>query len=426
MEAATPLRQAHVAVLANRLVIDGLAVTDACAVQVVRERVDAGEDPAKVVSDAIEIGARVLDREHAGATVEVLRADLERATEEAGRRTDDVAKALTAKVDELVAPDAGQVTKVLARHFSDESSAAVQHRIRRAVEEVLTDSREKLLKQFSSADDSNPLADFKAAQVRQLRALASQQDTNLTRLNEQMVALQLEIQKLQAEKEKAEEVAAEFDKSSAKGRPYEEAVFDAIDAIARGQGDDADAVGDESGAGGKKGDVVVAVDGANGPARTRIVFEAKNSNPPSKKSACEYLEEAMRTRDAAYGVWVVPAEDKLPSKFPSLREVGGDKVFAVYDPEDGSTLELEVAYKLARFRALAAGSSDAALDPGALRGEIEKTLQCVDNCRRIKTQLTKAGDGVSEARSILEAMEADVRAQLTRIGTLLAAADDAA
>ena len=63
-------------------------------------------------------------------------------------------------------------------------------------------------------------------------------------MNEQLGALQLELQKLQAERDKTLEVAAEHDRSTAKGRPYEEAVFEAVDAIARAQGDDCDAVGD--------------------------------------------------------------------------------------------------------------------------------------------------------------------------------------
>ena len=47
-----------------------------------RARIDAGDDPARVVADAIEIGARVLDREQAGASVEVLRQNLEHASKE--------------------------------------------------------------------------------------------------------------------------------------------------------------------------------------------------------------------------------------------------------------------------------------------------------------------------------------------------------
>ena len=79
MEAATPLRQPNVRTLGEHLAIDGLVVDDEAAVRLVREREEAGDDPVKAVLDAIEIGARVLDREQAGANAEFVRAEFERA-----------------------------------------------------------------------------------------------------------------------------------------------------------------------------------------------------------------------------------------------------------------------------------------------------------------------------------------------------------
>src|ERR687885_2808656 len=104
MEAATPLRQAHVRTVGNRLVVDGVVVQDECAVRLVREREEAGDDAVKAVVDAIEIGARVLDREQAGANADFVRAELERATREAeqalARQTREFNEALARKVDE--------------------------------------------------------------------------------------------------------------------------------------------------------------------------------------------------------------------------------------------------------------------------------------------------------------------------------------
>ena len=79
MEAATPLPHTRVRVLGDRLRIDGLVVADECAVRLVGERADAGEDPAAVVADAIEIGARVLDREQTGVQADFVKAEFERA-----------------------------------------------------------------------------------------------------------------------------------------------------------------------------------------------------------------------------------------------------------------------------------------------------------------------------------------------------------
>src|SRR5918999_723096 len=425
--AATPLRQPRVTALLGRVIVENLVVDDACAAELVRVRTDAGENPARVVCDAIEIGARVLDREQAGATVEVLRQEIETASREVeqrlGQTSEAVVTELRTRLEEAFGPDTGHVTRVLERHFGADSSSAVQHQVRAAVAELLSDSRERLFKQFSAADESNPLAVFQRAAVGAIRQSSDQQHAHLREMNARIGALQLEVQKLQAEREKALEVAAEHDRSTAKGRPYEEAVFEAVDAIAAGQSDDCDAVGDLPGVGGRKGDVLVGIDGAAGPPRARIIFEAKNSQVAKNRALAE-LDEAMAQRDAAYGVWVVPSEDKLPARTRQLREVNGDKLFVVYDPDDGSRLALEVAYALARARVLMASGDADGLDASALRAEVERTIGAMEDVRRIKQQLTHAANGIEGARGVLEEMDRRVRAHLDQIQGLLAPADD--
>src|SRR3954454_17010254 len=427
--AATPLRQQRVHVLMGRVLVENLVVDDPSAAAFVRTRIEAGEDAIRVVNDAIEIGARVLEREQAGLDAEFVRTEFEKVSREVESAFTDKARVVAeffgAKVDEVFGAETGVLSKELARLFGDESSAAVQHRLQAVMNEQSARMREDLLRQFSSADGSNPLADFKAAHLRAARDAAERQETQLIGMREQMVALQMEIQKLQAEKDKALGVAAELDRSTAKGRPYEEAVAEAVDQIARGMGDDCDAVGDLRGLGGRKGDVVVDIDGCSGSPRGRVAFEAKNSRR-CRKEALSELEEAMATRSADYGVWVVPSEDKLPARAPALREVGGDKLFVVYDPEEGSRLALEVAYSLARARVLMAKGGVEGLDAPALRAEVERALGAMEDVRKIKLHLTNAAGGIESARGVLEGMVERVRGHLAAIDSLVAAADDVA
>jgi hypothetical protein len=64
--------------LDDRLVIERLTVSDKRAARVVRERAEGGQEAARTVADAIEIGARVLDREDVAAEVDYVRAEFER------------------------------------------------------------------------------------------------------------------------------------------------------------------------------------------------------------------------------------------------------------------------------------------------------------------------------------------------------------
>ena len=424
MEAATPLRPPRITLLGNVLVADGLAVSDRVAVDLVRDREQAGADPAGVLVDAIEIGARVLSREQAEVNAEFVRTEFEKVSREVEEAFTDkarvVAEFLGKRVDDVFGPENGHLAKELERLFGAESSVAVQHQLRTVMTEASAHMRADLLKQFSSADAHNPLADFKAGTMAAMRRAADQQDQNLRAVNEQMAALKAEVIKLQAERAKADEVAAEHARSTAKGRPYEEAVFDALAAIAHARGDDCDAVGDVPGAGGRKGDVLVGIDGCSGPPRARIVFEAKHSYVPKNKALAE-LDEAMAQRDAEYAVWVVPAPDLLPGHGPELHEVNGDKLFVVFDPEDGTRVALELAYALARARTLMIGTGGDGLDAGALRAEIERALAAMDDVRRIKSQLTAAAGGIDHARRILDEMADRVRGHLTQVDALVAA-----
>jgi hypothetical protein len=424
MEAATPLRPPRISVFGDVVVADGLAVRDRCAVELVRERSEAGADAAAVLVDAIEIGARVLSREQAEVNADFVRQEFEKVSREVESAFTDkaraVAEVLGKHVDDVFGPENGHLAKELERLFGAESAVAVQHQLRAVMAEQSARMREDLLKQFSSADAHNPLADFKAGTMAAMRRAAEQQDANLRALNDQIAALKGEVVKLQAERDKRDEVAAEHARSTAKGRPYEEAVFEAVDALAHARGDDCDRVGDQPGTGGRKGDVLVGVDGASGAPRARIVFEAKNAYVPRNKAVAE-LDEAIAQRDADYGVWVVPSDELLPGRGPQLREVNGDKLFVVFDPDDGARVGLEVAYALARARTLMADSGGDGLDAGALRTEAERALAAMDDVRRIKSQLTAASGGIDAARRILEDMAARVRSHVEQLDALVAA-----
>jgi hypothetical protein len=412
----------------GRVIIDNVVVDDPATASFLDRRIEAGEDATGVVVDAIEIGARVLEREQSAVDAEFVRNEFEKVSREVETAFTDKARVVAeffgTKVDEVFGPENGHLAKELTKLFGEGSSVAVQHQLRSVMQEQSARMREDLLRQFSSADGSNPLADFKAAHLRAARDAATRQEAQLEQMREQMVALKLELASLRSDREKASEVAAEAARGTAKGRPYEEAVAEAVDLIARGMGDDAEAVGDFGGAGGRKGDVVVDIEGCSGAPRGRIVFEAKHSRK-SRKEALSELEDAMAQRSADFGVWVVPSEDRLPARAQALREVGGDKLFVVFDPEEGGALALQVAYSLARARVLMAKGGVEGLDAPALRAEVERALGAMEDVRRIKLHLTNAAGGIESARGVLEGMAERVRAHLAAIDELVAAADTA-
>ena len=138
MEAAFPLRPPSVRTLGDRVAVDGLVVDDPVAVRLVREREEAGDDPAQLLLDAVEIGARVLDREQAGANAEFVRTEFEKQAREVeaafGEQAGAVGERLAKQLEDVFGPETGSLSKALERHFSDDSSGSVQQRVRSLVE----------------------------------------------------------------------------------------------------------------------------------------------------------------------------------------------------------------------------------------------------------------------------------------------------
>jgi hypothetical protein len=424
MEAATPLRQPHVRTIGDRLIVDGLVVDDETAVRLVREREEAGADPVRIVADAVEIGARVLDREQAGANAEFVKGELDRATREVehvlAERTREVTEQIGRKVDEAFGAESGHVTKTIQKHFSDDSAGAVQNRVREVVAEALTHVQQSLVQQFSSADARNPLAEFKAGVLRAVETSGQSQARTLEGMTRQLSLLQQQLGELRVEQEKAAELDAERERGTAKGRTFEELVVEAIDAIASMQGDDCDAVGDVRGATGRAGDIVVALDACNGPARGSIVFEVKTGKL-SKPEALRALDKAKGDRTADFAVLVVPSEEKVPAKLHALREYNGDKLIATYDPESDGIVALELAYRLARARVLMNRSEAEGIDEAAVKSAIERALTAMEDVRRVKSHLTGAKRSIDTATGFLDEVASRVREQLGEVDRLVLA-----
>src|SRR5262249_6232361 len=138
--------------LADRIEIEYLTVTDERAARVVRERAEAGQPQARTVADAIEIGARVLDREDAAAEVDYVRAEFERHAAE-----------LRDRLTRTIESGDEQLEERIAESFDGARDGSVQKEIGELMGSALEEQRASLLKLFSAEEGANPLFDFKDA-----------------------------------------------------------------------------------------------------------------------------------------------------------------------------------------------------------------------------------------------------------------------
>jgi hypothetical protein len=398
--------------LDDRLVIERLTVSDERAARVVRERAEAGQGAPRTVADAIEIGARVLDREDAAAEVDYVRAEFERHAAELRQR---LTKSLEAG-DEMLA-------ERISGSFDGSRDGSVQGQIAELLRTALEGQRTALLKQFSADDGANPLADFKGAIVRAFKALDARQQAEGEENRGRIEALTREVVELKKEREADTLLAEAEEAGTRKGRTFEELVHAEIDAIAGAQGDAAHHVGDEtSEAGGKKGDTVVELGAGVGPTLATVVYEAKNRKL-SKNDAWIELNGAMAERDAVYGVLIVAGDDKVPSGLEELTEYQGNKMIVTVDRDDPQPLALKLVYRYVRARVLAASTGRLQVDAAGVRDAAEEATARLKAANRIRKSLTNVTNSADRARGDLDEMIADVERCLDRIESLIAAAD---
>jgi hypothetical protein len=410
-----PLDDASVRAIGDRLVIERLEVADERAARVVRERAEAGQPPPRTVQDAIEIGARVLEREGTAVEVDYVRAEF-------GRHAGEMANRLV----KLIEGGNELLSEEIAKSFGVDRKGTVQHQIKEMLDGAAEVQREQISRQFSAKDGTNPLFDFKDAVIRALSDAEARRQHETQESRKRIEALTREIIELKERDDGDRRVAEAEDAGTRKGRTFEERVHEAIERIASTRGDAATHTGgDAAEGGGKKGDTLVELGAAEGTAAGRVLFEAKDKKL-SRNDAWRELNDGMAARAASFAVLVVAGDERVPARSQQLTEYEGNKMIVAVDREQPGGLALEVAYRLAAARVGIARDNDLEVDAAAVRDAAADAVSTLKQAQAIRSTLTGIKTSSDKARAGLDAMVESVRAKLERIELLVAAADDRA
>jgi len=403
----------------------------------VRERAEAGQPPPATVTKAIEIGARVLDREETAAEVDYVRREFERMQtahretveqqnrdavermEDALRRAlgaDDAPGALGAALES----HSGDLSELIAETFGEDREGAVQSQIKR----ILEQRDEEFLQRLSSEGDRNPLSPMFTTIRGWTKERKEDQDTRDQKLEEKLDNLLTKAAELTGLDQGREAVEEAEQAGTRKGRSFEDRVGSAIERIAMSRGDAASQVGDETGIGGaKKGDVLVEIGAAEGPTLGRVVFEVKDSRLTRPK-AWEELNGALEARGASFAVLVVAGEGNLPPEREQLHEYEGNKLIVAVDADEPDDAALDIAYRFARLRVMLSRESDLTVDAAGVRDAAAEARAALDALKAIKASMTKATNNVDQARAAVEGMVRIVLDRLERIESLVADATE--
>jgi len=427
-----------VRVLEDRVVVEGITIADRDTARVVRERAEAGEEPARTVKRTIEIGARVLDREETAAEVDFVRREFERMAAEHREQLDVRNQQTTERVETEIrrafgAEDSGGLlaaalethssglTEQLAALFGDGRDSAVQSRINA----VLEARDQAFLQRLSADDEANPLRPLLTTVRNWARERREDQDKRDLKLEEKVDRLLQEAAALAGVQRGSEELAAAVEAGTQKGFDFEDVVHAEIERIASARGDAAHHVGSISNeAGSKKGDTLVEIGGANGAVRARVVFEAKDRKL-SRNEAWKELDAELEGRDAAFAVLIVSNESKLPARTEELHEYQGNKMVAVFDKETLDPFAIELVYRYASARALMASELDLDVDAAGVDALVERAAAALKRGKGVRDCLTRAEQGIDGAREGFNAIVADVESCLGQVQELISPAVDA-
>ncbi len=432
--------------------IDGFRSCSPEVVRFVEQRLAAGESQEAVASaldQVLRMGALAMDAAGVTLNVDELDREFERMRTELTAQFDVKVQQLEATFDGVLGEGDGSLSRALER-FVGEGGAVAQlfdperrdsaiGRLRDLLDEHVKGQAGSLQQLLDLTNDASPLATWRSEMQREFdrqrsaieeyrREVAEQAARQVAAAEERAKA---EVEAVRRELEVAEELAAERDKGTAKGRDYEDLAFDVVNDIARVFGDTVEPTGDVQGMGGcKKGDLVVHLSPRDtGGLALRLTFELKDRQVGLTPILRE-LDEAMENRAAAGALAVFARPEQMPAGAAPFREQGQGRYLVMLDkdtPEERTALE--VAYRLARFQAIAdLHAQDAEVDTRAIRDDLEATRHKLQAFSSVKSSLTRLRNGVTSGIDDLERQVESLRSDLLecveRLETRVSVADE--
>jgi citrate lyase gamma subunit len=403
----------------GKIVVEGLVIDDRDVV----EYFAAVEDLAVAILEALRVGVRVLRIAATSGDVEMVKREFDAMTIAVQGNVDKLLQGaegtLAERLNKFTTEDLKksldghreELNGQLVRLFGPESANSVQRQIDKLLEDQAKLYKQGLAAVLEQTDDpENPLAKLRE----ELKGKASEAVEEIRKLRDKVLEI--------VGQEKG--VAAEREKGTAKGRTYQELVFECVSDIARHFGDTALYVADQTGLKGqsKAGDVVVEINPQESSnSSLQIAFEAKNQAGVSIPRLLKELEEAKENRAAASAVAVFSSGSIVPAGVGQWRDYPRRRFVCVLDSEAAEPIMLEFTYRCARFEALRAiAPVERRLDVGAIRGVIQSIRTRVGVLQQMKTKLTGASSAIDEVQRLIDDHREGVRHDLEEFDRLLA------
>ncbi|MCU1614165.1 MAG: hypothetical protein JWO98_1705 [Frankiales bacterium] len=306
-------------------------------------------------------------------------------------------------------------------------SRNVQEVVRQAATSALNDAQAQLARVVgahtaevrSVISTENPNSPIAALQRDLNTTITTTVENTRRELAEGLAAVRALVQAGQAQ-------AAARDKSSARGKEFEETIAEIVGNWSVGSGDSVEHVGTQPapGTSRKTGDVVIRLNtpGAHQPT---IAIEAKRrAKALTARQHREELGEAMRIRRAQAAIGVVPTPDQVPGPGRFHRVDANAFVVSADDPEM-FVMVLAVVKELTLLTT-AQSDADPAVDLGRARTAIAGGIQLLSRLDEVTKYTGNAERALVGIRSTADALRAAMTGQLQEAARALRPNTDSA
>ncbi len=401
----------------NKLVIDHLTIDDPEVV----EYLSVAHEIDKLLVESLRLGVRILRIAQTTGDVEMVKREFESMVSGIGAKVDKLLMeskdALGKRLSEFTSQELqkslrdhkGEIKDELVRLFGPESAVSIQKQIDKMLEIQGTNYTQALNRVLSESDNpENPFYKLR----KELKDKVDDAVKEIRELREKWIETVGE----------ARGLAQEREKGTAKGRTYQEYIFERVESMSRVFGDTAENVADQLGEKGKSraGDVLVTLnpsDTAN--AEIRVVIEAKNRTTTSPAILKE-LDEAMENRVAAAAIAVFSKAEYVPPGLRTWRDYPGRKYICLSMEDEADSFALEFSYRCARFDALRSVEvSEQRIDFTAIQNIFKQLRARLNEFAQMKTRLSGAQTAIGEVQGLIDSHQRAMRGDLDEVDRLL-------
>lgn len=383
--------------------------------------------PVAAVDSLLNLGAMVYQLGSTSTDIEHMKNSARELANIFEASTEDVIHKFTSKVDDLVHPEQGILSRVAIETVDktrDSINALFVGNTAPVTQEILSKVNEKLdtfAKEmhrvigqsstnindtFSMDSENSPLKALKSDLIESSQNLNKQVTDKIDAVNAKVEAINTKRQIIM--------------NSTKKGLPFEDSIFEVLSQIATASADEAIKTGQTSGLikNCKKGDVTVSVNKLTSRGHNvNIVFEAK-STAMSRDDWRKELNLAMTNRAAEISVAVVQTVDQMPNKSrTSIQD--NQQLMVAFDPEFDDPAVLACIYNVAKAYAVSRSLEGSQVNFKVIQEAVQQLQFSISDLESIEGALKTSHKALEKIDSARINIKGTIQNQSQRLSSLI-------